>query len=63
MAVDSVSVRFGQAVHDWEQQFDIVLRELNHIVEVIGDNAHSRSANGKSAVETASAWAGGLTDS
>jgi WXG100 family type VII secretion target len=55
------SIKFGQAMNDWERQFDIIIRELNHMIEVMGGNANAYSANEETAVNTASAWAGGLS--
>jgi WXG100 family type VII secretion target len=51
------SVKFGQAMNDWEQQFGVVIKELNHMIEVMGGGR----ANEVTAVDSASAWAGGLT--
>jgi WXG100 family type VII secretion target len=55
------SVKFGQAMNDWEQQFGIIIKELNHMIEIMGGNANAYQSNEETAVNTASAWAGGLS--
>jgi WXG100 family type VII secretion target len=50
------SVKFGQAMNDWEQQFGVIIKELNRMIEIMGGSG----ANELTAVDSASAWAGGL---
>jgi WXG100 family type VII secretion target len=55
------AVKFGHAMSDWEEQFGIIVAELNHMIEVMGGHAEECAVKEKSAVRTASAWAGGLS--
>lgn len=55
------SVRFGHAMSDWEAQFGVIVAELNHMIEVMGGHAGECAVKEKTAVRTASAWAGGLS--
>jgi WXG100 family type VII secretion target len=55
------STKFGQAMNDWEQQFDIIIKKLVHMLEVMGVNATVYTNTEESALNTAGAWAGGLS--
>lgn len=56
------SVKFGQAMNDWEHQFQIIIKELNHMIEKMGSNAQVYSQNEQHATGIAGQWAGGLSD-
>jgi WXG100 family type VII secretion target len=53
---------FAQAMNTWEGQFDTAIRELVHMIEVMGGNAQAYTKNEDSAVNTASGWAMGLPE-
>ncbi|WP_433261129.1 WXG100 family type VII secretion target [Actinosynnema sp. CS-041913] len=56
------SAKFGQAMNDWERQFQIIIQELNHMIETMGGNATVYSQNEENATSIAGQWAGGLSD-
>ncbi|MEW2501720.1 WXG100 family type VII secretion target [Amycolatopsis sp. NPDC047767] len=51
------SVRFGQAMNDWEQQYDLILGRLADLLAVTGGAADACPA----ADERATSWTGGLS--
>jgi WXG100 family type VII secretion target len=55
------SARFGHAMNDWEQQFGIIVKELNHMIEAMGANATKYTATEQDATQTAGSWSAGLT--
>jgi hypothetical protein len=60
-ATGHVSVELDQAMNDWQRQFDVVIRELDHMIEVMGGPTKAPAAKKETAISLASAWAGGLT--
>lgn len=56
------SLRFSQAMNDWEADFLTVIQKLDHMVEVMTGNATSYDQTADDAVATAVSWASGLTD-
>jgi len=55
------SIELDQAMSDWQRQFDVVIRELDHMIEVMGGPTKAPVAKKESAISLAAAWAGGLT--
>jgi WXG100 family type VII secretion target len=55
------SVRFGRAMTEWEEQFGVIVAELDRMIEVMGGHAGACAVKEKTAVRRASAWAGGLS--
>lgn len=55
------SVKFGQAMNDWEQQFDIIIKKLAQMLQVMGTNATVYTNTEEQALSTAGAWTGGLS--
>ncbi|MEC3975223.1 WXG100 family type VII secretion target [Amycolatopsis sp. H20-H5] len=55
------SVKFGQAMNDWENQFSVIVKELNHMIETMGVNAKAYAENEQTAEGIAGQWAGGLS--
>lgn len=51
---------FAQAMNTWEGQFNTIIKELIHMIEVMGGNAKAYTQNEESAVNTAGSWATGL---
>ncbi|WP_328604237.1 WXG100 family type VII secretion target [Amycolatopsis sp. NBC_00345] len=47
------SVRFGQAMNEWEQQFDVIVRRLEDLMAATGG---ARSGGG----DRTGSWTGGL---
>lgn len=53
---------FAQAMNTWEGQFNTIIKELIHMIEVMGGNAKAYTQNEDNAVNTAGAWALGLPE-
>jgi WXG100 family type VII secretion target len=56
------SLRFGQAMNDWEGDFLTVIHKLDHMIEVMTGNASSYDQAADDASAVAGNWAGGLSD-
>jgi len=56
------SLRFGQAMNDWETDFLTVIHKLDHMIEVMTGNASSYDQAADEAAAVAGSWAGGLSD-
>lgn len=50
------SNRFSQAMNDWEGQFQIIVKELNHMIEVMGGNAKTYAQSEEMAANIAAQW-------
>jgi WXG100 family type VII secretion target len=62
----SASVQFGSAMDDWENNFVVVIRELQAVVEAMGGSAAAFTAREGDGAGTAGSWSdfnGGLAGS
>jgi WXG100 family type VII secretion target len=56
------SLLFGQAMNEWETNFETVIAKLNHMIEVMGGNATEYTRAAEDADAIAREWADGLED-
>jgi len=56
------SLRFGQAMNDWETNFLTVIQKLDHMIEVMTGNASSYDQTADEAAAIAGNWSGGLSE-
>lgn len=55
------SARYGQAMSEWEANFQIIIRRLNDMVEVMGGNAQAYDATSEENEAIAGGWDTGLS--
>jgi len=56
----AASVRFSQAMNSWEDNFMVIIRKLNGMIEAMGGNAQDYVKQADEAANLASAWSAGL---
>lgn len=61
LRAEHASIELDQAMSDWQRQFDVVIRELDHMIEVMGGPTKAHAPEKETAISLAAAWAGGLT--
>jgi WXG100 family type VII secretion target len=53
------SLRFSEAMNSWEEEFQVIIRKLNGMVEAMGGNAQDYNTQSEQAANIATAWATG----
>lgn len=56
----AASLRFSDAMNSWEDNFMVIIRRLNGMIEAMGGNAKDYEKQADEAVNLASAWSTGL---
>lgn len=56
----AASIRFSQAMNSWEENFMVIIRKLNGMIEAMGANAGDYEKQADEAANIASAWSTGL---
>lgn len=54
------SVRFSQAMNDWEGNFLVIVRRLNDMISAMGGNAQDYARQADEAASIADSWSTGL---
>lgn len=56
----AASTRFSGAMNSWEENFLIIIRRLNGMIEAMGGNAGDYEKQAEEAASIATAWSAGL---
>jgi len=56
----AASVRFSQAMNSWEDNYMVIIRKLNGMIEAMGGNAQDYEKQAEEATNIAGSWSTGL---
>lgn len=56
----AASARFSDAMNSWENNFMVIIRKLNDMIEAMGGNAQGYDQQAEEAANLAGSWSAGL---